>query len=137
MRSQAKGKLAVGIYERVVDEELKGLLDANQDIKPILRRIDDELAPHIYAQFVAQLVTTALQITQKELRAPLVNRLLELLAQTDGLEYLHRRKLLTDDKTLLTEVRSSLSEKEAPRPETPLSTSALLTGQGIDPSLEH
>ena len=39
--------LAVGIYEQILDEQLKGLLDANPDLKPVLRNIDDELAPHI------------------------------------------------------------------------------------------
>ena len=43
-------------------EQLKDLLDANPDLKPVLRKIDDELAPHIYSQFVGKLLTQALQI---------------------------------------------------------------------------
>jgi len=127
--------LAVGIYEQILDEQLKDLLDANPDLKPVLRKIDDELAPHIYSQFVGKLLTQALQITKKELRISLINRMLELLGETDGLDYLQRCRLLSDEKNLLTEVRNSV--KEYARPETPLSSSALLTGQGIDPPLEH
>ena len=127
--------LAVGIYEQILDEQLKDLLDANPDLKPVLRKIDDELAPHIYSQFVGKLLTQALQITKKELRISLINRVLELLGETDGLDYLQRCRLLSDEKNLLTEVRNSV--KEYARPETPLSSSALLTGQGIDPPLEH
>ena len=127
--------LAVGIYEQILDEQLKDLLDANPDLKPVLRKIDDELAPHIYLQFVGKLLTQALQITKKELRISLINRMLELLGETDGLDYLQRCRLLSDEKNLLTEVRNSV--KEYARPETPLSSSALLTGQGIDTPLEH
>lgn len=127
--------LAVGIYEQVLDEELKELLDANPDLKPVLRKIDDELAPHMYAQFVEKLLAQALHITKKELRVSLINRLLELLSDTDGLNYLQRRRLLYDEKNLLMEIRKSA--KEFKRPETPLSTSTLLTGQGLDPPLEH
>lgn len=127
--------LAVGIYEKVLDEELKELIDANPDLKPVLRKIDDEVAPHMYAQFVGKLLAQALHITKKELRVTLINRLLEMLCKTDGLDYLQRRRLLGDEKNLLTEIRKTGSKH--PRPETPLSTSALLTGQGIDPPLEH
>lgn len=128
-------KLDVGIYEKILDEELKELLDVNSDLKPVLRKIDDELAPHMYAQFVGKLLAQPLQITKKELRVTLINRLLDLLCQTDGLDYLQRRRLLSDEKNLLTEIRKV--DRKCVRPETPLSTSALLTGQGIDPPLEH
>ena len=127
--------LPVGIYEKVLDEDLRDLLDANPDLKPVLRNLDDELVPHMYAQFVSTLLKKVLHITKKEQRVTLINRLLELLAATDGLDYLRRHKLLADEKNLLTGVRKSA--KEFVRPGTPLSTSALLTGQGIDPPLEH
>ena len=127
--------LAVGIYEKILDEELKELLDANPDLKPVLRKIDDELAPHMYAQFIGQLLAQVLHITKKELRVTLINRLLEILGKTDGLDYLQRHRLLSGEKNLLTQI-SSAGRKYA-RPGTPLSTSTLLTGQGIDPPLEH
>jgi superfamily II DNA or RNA helicase/HKD family nuclease len=128
-------ELPVGIYERVLDEELRDLLGANPELKPVLRAIDDEAAPHTYAQFVGQLVQQALRILGKEQRLQLVNRLVDLLSATDGLEFFERKHLLGDEKNLLTEV--SITRSGFPRPETPLAVSSLLTGQGADPPLEH
>lgn len=127
--------LPVGIYERLLDLDLRGMLSAHPELKAVLRSIDDESAPHVYAQFVGQLLTQALRITNKEKRVELVNRMIELLASTDGLEYLTRKRLLSDQKNLLTEIGSNISG--FPRPQTPLSTSMLMTGQGADPPLEH
>ena len=127
--------LAVGIYEKILDEELQELLQQNPELKPILRKIDDEEAPQIYAQFVGNLLKQALHIAKKDERVSIVNRVLELLASTDGLDYVKRNTLLSVNKNLLTEVRKT--QNAFVRPETPLSTSALLTGQGIDPPLEH
>jgi superfamily II DNA or RNA helicase/HKD family nuclease len=127
--------LSVGIYEQVLDEELQDLLDSHPDLKPILRKIDDEDVPHVYAQFVGKVLAKALHVAKKNQRVDIVNRLLELLSATDGLDYVQRHAVLSDDKNLLTQVRSSTDALA--RPKTPLSTSALLTGQGMDPPLEH
>ena len=127
--------LAVGIYERVLDTELKELLDLHPDLRPILRKLDDEEAPTVYAQFIGSLLGKALKITKREKRILLLNQLLELLSGQDDLTYLHRHSLLNVNENLLTEVRQS--ERAFVRPQTPLSSSALLTGQGMDPPLEH
>jgi superfamily II DNA or RNA helicase len=127
--------LPLGIFERLLDEELDDLLRAHPEYIPILRGIDDEACPHTYAQFIGQLVQQALRIAKKEQRLPLVNRLIELLSATDGLEFLQRKRLLGRDKNVLTEI--SRQKSPSPRPETPLSVSSLLTGQGNDPPLEH
>ncbi|KAF0094451.1 MAG: DNA/RNA helicase [Puniceicoccaceae bacterium 5H] len=128
-------ELPVGLYERLLDEELSDLLVANPELRATLRAIDDEAAPHTYAQFVGPLVHQAMRIAKKEQRLPILNRLLELLASTDGLEFLQRKRLLSRDRPILTQI--SREAKELPRPETPLSISSLLTGQGADPPLEH
>lgn len=128
-------RLAVGVYERVLDQELRDLLDANPELKPVLRAIDDEALPHTYAQFVGQLVQQALRISKNEHRMDLVNNLIELLSATDGLEFLRRKLLLSEDKNLLIEIAKA--KTGLPRPETPLAVSSLLTGQGADPPLEH
>ena len=128
-------KLSEGIYERLLDDELGALIDAQPEVRALLRQVDDEMAPALYAQFVAQLLQQALRIVQSEKRIPLLNRLIELLAAQDGLDYLLRRRLLTRDKGLLTEVRHSTGKTV--RPVTPLNSSALLTGQGGDPPLDH
>lgn len=127
--------LPLGLYERLLDEELQSLLLTHPELISIFRSIDDESTPHIYAQFIGQLLQQALRITNAGARIALVNRIIELLSATDGLEYLSRRKLLEVDKKLLTEVSAATSSFT--RPQTPLSTSMLLTGQGADPPLDH
>lgn len=127
--------LPQGLYEQVLDEELQERLSAIPELKPILRQIDDESAPHAYAQFVAALVRSAMRQVEKTRRIPLLNRLIELLAAEDGFDYLQRRRLLAREKTVLLELTRETTPR--PRPITPLSSSALLTGQGGDPPLEH
>lgn len=128
-------ELPQGIYERLLDEDLKAILDSHPELKPVLRGIDDESSPHTYSQFIGQLVNQALRIAKKEDRIPILNRLVDLLSATDGLDFLARKRLLLEEKNLLTEVRGLNASFK--RPETPLSTSTLLTGLGLDPPLEH
>jgi superfamily II DNA or RNA helicase len=128
-------QLASGLYEQLLDEALQQRIDAAPELRAILRQLDDESAPHAYAQFVAQLLREALRQVQPADRLPLLNRLIELLAAQDGLAYLQRRRLLANDKAVLTEITGH--RRSLVRPVTPLSSSALLTGQGGDPPLEH
>ena len=127
--------LPQGLYEQLLDEELQQRLTAAPELRAILRQIDDEAAPHAYAQFVNQLLRQALRIVNPEERVPLLNRLIELLAAQEGLDYLARRRLLSSKQSVLTEVAPA--QGMLPRPVTPLNSSALLTGQGVDPPLEH
>jgi superfamily II DNA or RNA helicase len=127
--------LPPGLYEQLLDEALQQRIAAAPELRAILRQLDDEAAPQVYARFVAQLLQQALRQVHPRDRLPLLNRLVELLAAQDGLDYLQRRRLLAEDKTVLTEItphRHALA-----RPVTPLDSSALLTGQGGDPPLEH
>ncbi len=127
--------LPLGIYERLLDQELQDLLEAHPDLNPILRSIDDESCPDTYAQFVGQLVQKALRVSEPDQRLLLVNRLIELLSATDGLEFFQRNLLLAHDKNLLIEIVQGTSKTS--RPHTPMAISSLLTGQGADPPLEH
>lgn len=124
-----------GLYEQLLDEELQERIAAAPELRAILRQIDDETSPHIYAQFVAELLRQSLRQVEPKDRVPLLNRLIELLAAQDGLDYLLRRRLLSGEKTVLIEVLNQ--HRSQPRPITPLNNSALLTGQGDDPPLEH
>lgn len=105
--------LSVGVYEQVLDEELQALLDSHPDLKPVLRKIDDEEAPEVYAQFIGKVLGKALHVAKKNQRVDIINRLLELLSSTDGLDYVQRHAVLADDKNLLTQVGDSRS---LPRP---------------------
>lgn len=128
-------ELPIGIYERLLDDELSELLTLNPEVKAVLKAIDDETAPHVYSQYICQIVHSALRISKKDDQIKLVNRLISLLSATDGLEFLQRKRLLSEESNLLTQI--GLSSGSIPKPITPISTSALLTGQGSDPPLEH
>jgi superfamily II DNA or RNA helicase len=141
MSSERASDLAPGIYERLLDAELLDAIEQHPELKPILKKLDDEEAPHAYGQFLFQLVVRALRDRSADQRLPLVNRLVALLSATDGLDYLKRKTLLAAPEPLLVALRPSTpSAGEAndfPRPLTPLSTSSLLTGARHDPPLEH
>lgn len=127
--------LPQGIYEQLLDDELQERIASAPELRAILRQIDDESSPHLYAQFIAQLLRQSLRQVEPTERIPLLNRLIELLAAQDGLDYLQRRRLLASDRSVLTEITTQ--NRAQPRPVTPLNSSALLTGQGGDPPLEH
>ncbi|TFH85955.1 DUF3427 domain-containing protein [Billgrantia azerbaijanica] len=128
-------QLPEGLYERLLDEDLKAQLDAYPELRPVLRSLDDETAPHAYSQFIGQLLHRALRSVDAEQRLPLMNRIIELVSATDGLDYLNRKRLLSSDKPVLSEI--GRGGQPLSRPATPLATSALLTGLGHDPPLEH
>ncbi|WP_156792189.1 DUF3427 domain-containing protein [Desulfotalea psychrophila] len=128
-------QLPAGIYERVLDTELQELLQNHPELKVILRKIDDELAPHVYSQFVGKLIQETLHSAKKEQRIDIFNRILDVLSATDGLAYQQRHKLLGAESNLLLQV--SKDSQAYVRPKTPMTTSSLLTGLGIDPPLEH
>jgi superfamily II DNA or RNA helicase len=133
--------LATGLYERLLDRELSDALAAQPELKPVLGKLDDEEAPYAYGQFLVELIYRALRERKAEDRLPMVNRLIELIAATDGLEYLQRKTLLSDSKPLLLALQKMApgggTPQPLPRPTTPLATSSLLTGARHDPQLEH
>lgn len=128
-------ELERGIYERPIDQELAELLESKPELRATLRKIDDEATPHLYAQFISQLVHQALRIQKPKDRIELINRLITLLSETDGLEFIRRKQLLGKKESLLLEV--SENAVSAPRPSSPLYTSVLHTGQSLDAPLEH
>lgn len=129
--------LPIGLYERLLDEELAELLESCPDITTTLEKLDDESEVESYSQFLSQLLRGALPNATSKQRLPLVNRLIELLGAQQGLDYTLRRRLLAAPKTLLTQVRPKDQSSPWCQPETPLSISSLLTGSADDPPLER
>lgn len=131
--------LVPGLYEQLLDTELAEALSAQPELKPLLGKLDDEDAPHAYTQFISQVVAHALRTRKPEERLPLVNRLITLIAATDGLDYIQRKTLLAASAPILLSLQSVPSSQcgALSRPETPLTTSSLLTGARHDPQLEH
>lgn len=129
--------LHTGLYERLLDEELADLLKSRPDIIPTLVKLDDESEVESYSQFLGSLLREALPNAEQKHRLPLLNRLIEILADQSGTDYTLRRKLLAAPKTLLTQVRPADQANPWGHPETPLSISSLLTGSADDPPLER
>lgn len=132
---------ALGLYEQLIDKELADALEAQPDLKYSLGKLDDEEAPHTYGQFVSSLVAHALRTRKPEDRLPLVNRLIALISETDGLGYLQRKTLLASAEPVLLSLQAPKPGGGPPaellRSVTPVSTSSLLTGARHDPQLEH
>ena len=139
---QPNGQVLIpGLYERLLDSELADALAAQPELKALLGKLDDEDAPHAYSQFISQLLSHALRSRKPEERLPLVNRLISLISATDGLDYLQRKTLLASSSPVLLSLQSPIpgqdTAAELPRPDTPFTTSSLLTGARHDPQLEH
>jgi hypothetical protein len=93
----------LGLYERVLDEELAELLKSCPDITATLEKLDDESEVESYSQLIAHILRGVLPNTTPKDRLPLINRLIELLSAQDGLDYTLRRRLIAAPKTLLTQ----------------------------------
>lgn len=132
-----KTSLKPGLYERLLDEELDELLQSCPELGSTLEKLDDEGEAAYFSQFLGRLMREVLPQADHRHRLDLVNRLVELLAAEDGLDYTRRRRLLAAPRTLLTQVRPPDRSDPWPHPETPLSISSLLTGAADDPPLER
>jgi hypothetical protein len=137
MQAGQKNTLNPGLYERLIDSELAAALVANPELRPILGKLDDEEGPHVYSQFLLQVIARALRQKRPPERLSLVNRLIGLLSATDGLEYVRRNTLFQSSNPILLALQTSDQSEPPPRPLTPLTTSSLLTGRRGDPQLEH
>lgn len=133
----APQNLAFGIYERLLDEDLAELLQMNPELSVTLEKLDEESETDFYSQFIRSLLANTLPNTKPGHRLELINRLIELVAAQDGLDYTLRRRLLSRPKSLLTQVRPHDQPVAWPHPQTPLSISSLLTGAADDPPLER
>lgn len=129
--------LTPGLYERLLDEELAEILSCHPELAVTLEKLDDESEVESFSQFVANLLRQVLPNTKHGAKLALVNRLIELIGAEDGLDYALRRRLLTEPKNLLIQVRPIGHKEPWPHPGTPLSTSSLLTGAAEDPPLER
>lgn len=129
--------LAEGLYEKLLDEELKDLLRERPELSATFEKLDDEASPQAFSQFVAQVLCEALPACKPAQRRDLVNRLIELLSSVDGIDYLRRKRLLDYPKSVLRQISTVGQSQPFPQPETSLRVSSLLTGAADDPQLER
>lgn len=121
-----------GIYDRIIDFELDELIK-RADLQPILRLIDDEESPSLYATFLSQVLKKSLSSLEPKKRVFIFNQIIELISNQNGLEEFKSKRIQEEGNTKL----FLSTNKNLPRPITPLYISSLLTGQGNDPPLEH
>ena len=133
----SKGSLKLGLYERLLDEELAEVLNAHPELCPVFEKLDDESSPTHYSQFIAQILRQMLPQADADERLPLLNRLIELVGSEDGQDYLRKRRLLSQPRSLLKQLQPTTANEPWPAPVTPLSISSLLTGAAEDPPLDR
>ncbi len=126
-------RLKPGLYERLLDAEIQDDLATSPEILAAFEQIEASSEHNLYAQLIAHILSKALKGRDGDQNLSLVNQIIELIAASDGTDFFLRKKLIPSERSLL----KSIGELHPSRPETPLSTSLLLTGQNADPPLEH
>ena len=128
---------AYGIYEALLDEELKELLARHPELRSVFGKIDPDEEPSRYAAFVARVLEKALKLETDALsRLRMCNEIIEKIAGAPSAQFLKTRRLVTAEKPMLLEITPPYyAEAGVPRPETPLAESSLFTGSPSDPQL--
>lgn len=127
-----------GIYEALLDEGLKAVLDRHPELRTVFGKLDPEEEPARLAAFVGKVLAKALkQETDSATRFRLCSELLQRFCQPPS-AFLEDRRLVRTDRPLLLEITPPHYDKPGlPRPETSLVESSLFTGSPSDPQLVH
>lgn len=127
--------LSQGIYEALLDEGLKSVLDRHPELRSVFGKLDPEEEPARLAAFVSKILEQALkQETDSPTRFRLCNELLQHLCQPPTAD---QRLVQTDRPVLLEITPPHYDQAGIPRPETSLVESSLFTGSPSDPQLVH
>ena len=126
-----------GIYEALLDEELRFLLEREPELRSVFAKIDPEEEPQRYAAFVARIVERALRLEDDPVsRLRVCNEIIDRLAGHPDAGFLKGNRLVPTDKQLLLEITpTQYAQSGMPRPETGLNESSLFTGSPADPQL--
>lgn len=132
-------KLPYGIYDALIDDELREALARHPDLRSVLGKIDLDEQPTRYSAFVARVVEQALREESDPVaRLSICNRLIELISGESKRSHLQKRQLITQGKSLLLEITPpSYGAPGVPRPHTSLTESSLFTGSPQEPQLVH
>jgi superfamily II DNA or RNA helicase len=131
--------LPYGIYEALLDDELREILACHPDLRSVLGKVDAEEQPTRYSTFVASVIEQALREESDPVaRLSICNRLIELISAEPKWSHLQQRHLTRQEKSLLLEVTPpNYGLSGVPRPETSLTESSLFTGSPQEPQLVH
>jgi len=132
-------QLPFGIYDKLIDEELKEALARHPELRSVIGMIDPEEEPSRYATFVGKIVDQALrEETDPSMRFTLCNRLIEILAAKPKRIHLEKHRLVTPGRSVLLEITPPhFGSQGIPRPQTPIVESSLFTGSPSEPQLAH
>lgn len=132
-------ELPYGIYDALLDEELRDVLSRHPELRPVLGKIDVEEQPARYAAFLARIVEQALREHSDPVgRLGLCNRVIELVSQATEGDYLVKHRLVQAQKQVLFEITPpGYGTPGVPRPQTPIIESSLFTGSPQEPQLAH
>lgn len=132
-------RLPFGIYDKLIDEELKEALARHPELRSIMGMIDPEEEPARYAAFVGKIVEQALrEETDPSIRFALCNRLIEILAAQPRRVHLEKHRLVAPGRSVLLEITPPhFGTPGIPRPQTPIVESSLFTGSPSEPQLAH
>jgi superfamily II DNA or RNA helicase/HKD family nuclease len=132
-------KPAYGIYDALLDKELREVLDRYPELRTVLVKIDHEEQPARYASFVTKVLEQALrEESDPDKRLALCNRILGQVAGEPGRGHLEKHRLVPEQKPLLLEITPpNYGISGIPRPQTPIAESSLFTGSPQEPQLVH
>lgn len=132
-----KQKPAYGIYDALLDKELRDVLDRYPELRTVLGKIDHEEQPARYAAFVARVVEQALsEETDPAARLVLCNRIIEIISKKS--KHLEKHQLVDAQRSILLEITPpNYGTLNVPRPQTPIAESSLFTGSPTEPQLVH
>ncbi|MBA4393307.1 MAG: NgoFVII family restriction endonuclease, partial [Desulfobacca sp.] len=118
-------ELPYGLYDALLDEELREVLSRHPELRAVLGKLDVEEQPSRYAAFLARIVEQTMREESDSLRRlALCNRLIEIISlETEG-NHLVRKRLIQAQKQVLLEITPpNYGMQGVPRPQTPITVS--------------
>jgi superfamily II DNA or RNA helicase len=131
--------LHYGIYEALLDRDLKEALERHSELRSVLGKIDFEEQPARYAAFLAAVIEQALRHeTDSASRLAFCNRLIEQISGLPDRAHIGGKFLVETAEQLLLEITPpNYAVQGLPRPDSPLAETSLFTGSPSEPQLAH
>ena len=131
--------LPCGLYDRLLDEDLRETLDRVPELRSVLGKLDFEEQPARYADFIGKVLAQALREEKDaDARLALCNRLIQIVSEKSEKGRFEKRTLKEAKKPLLLEITPPhYGSGGMPRPHTSMVESSLFTGSPNEPQLVH
>lgn len=126
-----------GLYESLLTERLHRALEQETDLRAEYGAVDEAEQPLTIARHLTPIIEKSLRAARSvDGRADLVRKLISVLADPEVVaEALHQREPGRIDRLEAVATATTLSVAKLPRPETPLSDTALMTNGRNEPAL--